>query len=52
VVKQSDTLSVAITAGVVAGLVLLTLLLGVPLRQERLQTRQVRYIDGGIRDRW
>ena len=52
VVKQSDTLSVAITAGVVAGLVLLTLLIGMPLRQDRLQTRQVRYIDGRIRDRW
>jgi len=52
VVKQSDTLSVAITAGVVAGLVLLTLLIGLPLRQERLQKWQVRYIDGRIRDRW
>ncbi|MEJ2207512.1 MAG: tryptophan-rich sensory protein [Anaerolineae bacterium] len=52
VVKQSDTLSVAITAGVVAGLVLLTLIIGLPLRQERLQKRQVRYIEGGIRDRW
>jgi benzodiazapine receptor len=52
VVKHVDTLSVAITAGVVAGVVLLTLLLGVPLRLDRLQRRQVRYVEGGIRDRW
>jgi benzodiazapine receptor len=52
VVKHVDTLSVAITAGVVAGIVLLTLLLGLPLRLDRLQRRQVRYVEGGIRDRW
>lgn len=52
VVSQSDTLSVAITAGVVAGVVLLTLLVGVPLRQDRLQKREARYVDSGIRDRW
>jgi len=52
VVSQSDTLSVAITAGVVAGIVLLTLLIGVPLRQERLQKREARYAASGIRDRW
>jgi hypothetical protein len=52
VVKHSDTLSVAITAGVVAGLVLLTLLIGVPLRVDRLQRREAQYVDSGIRDRW
>ena len=52
VVKHSDTLSVAITAGVVAGLVLLTLLIGVPLRVDRLQRRVAQYVDSGIRDRW
>jgi hypothetical protein len=52
VVKHVDTLSVAITAGVVAGIVLLTLLLGVPLRLDRLRKRQVQYAARGIRDRW
>ena len=52
VVKHIDTLSVAITAGVVAGIVLLTLLLGVPLRLDRLQKQQAQYADYGIRDRW
>jgi tryptophan-rich sensory protein len=52
VVRQIDTLSVAITAGGVASIVLLTLLIGVPLRLDRLQERQVRNLDVGIRDRW
>ncbi len=52
VVKQVDTLSVAITAGVVAGIVLLTLLIGVPLRLDRLHRHQAQYADYGIRDRW
>jgi hypothetical protein len=52
VVKHLDTLSVAITAGVVAGIVLLTLLIGLPLRLDRLQRREARYADAGIRDRW
>jgi benzodiazapine receptor len=52
VVKHVDTLSVAITAGVVAGIVLLTLIIGVPLRLDRLQKRQAQYVDYGIRDRW
>jgi benzodiazapine receptor len=52
VVKHVNTLPVSITAGVVAGIVLLTLLLGVPLRLERLRRRQVQYVGPGIRDRW
>jgi tryptophan-rich sensory protein len=52
VVKQADTLSVAITAGVMAGIVLLTLLIGVPLRMDRLHRQEAQYADHGIRDRW
>ncbi len=52
VVKQIDTLSVAITAGVVAGIVLLTLLIGVPLRLDRVHRHEAQYADQGIRDRW
>jgi len=48
-VKHSDTLLVAISAWVAAGVVLLSLLIGVPLRLDRLEVHQV---ETGIRDRW
>lgn len=50
-VKHSDTLLVAISAWVGAGLVLLSLAIGVPLRLDRLEGQRVE-ARAGIRDRW
>jgi benzodiazapine receptor len=51
-VKQSTTTVVAVTAWVMTAVVLLTLLVGVPLRWRRLQVRATQSAHLGIRDRW
>jgi benzodiazapine receptor len=51
-VKHSDTPLIAILAGFLAGFVLGTLLLGVPLGGDRLQTRPLDAVEQGARDRW
>ncbi len=48
--KHSDTLLVSISAWVGAGIVLLSLLIGIPLRLDRLERKPVEEV--GIRDRW
>jgi hypothetical protein len=50
--KHSETPIVAVTASVMAGLSLLTLLLGVPLLFRRIQVQTVQSQRLGIRDRW
>ncbi len=50
-VKHSDTLLVAASAWVAAGVVLLSLLLGVPLHLERVEGSQPQ-TEAGVRDRW
>jgi hypothetical protein len=52
VIRQSDTPSVAITAGVVAGIVALTLIVGVPLARRRVQAWHRRQPQAGIHPRW
>jgi hypothetical protein len=51
-VKHSATSAVAITAWVTAGLVALTLLIGVPLARARMQEQPHPSEAEGIRDRW
>jgi benzodiazapine receptor len=51
-VKHSATALVAITAWVMAAVVLLTLVAGVPLHWRRLPARARRGSEVGIRDRW
>ena len=51
-VKHSDTPLVAVSAGFLAGLVLGTLLLGVPLALGRMQGTSSGILEWGIRDRW
>jgi hypothetical protein len=51
-VKHSDNLLIAITAWVVAGIVLLTLIVGVPLARTRVLEWQVGQPEEGIRHRW
>jgi hypothetical protein len=51
-VRHSDTLLVAITAGVVAGIVALTLIVGVPLARTRVLAWQREQPQEGIRHRW
>jgi benzodiazapine receptor len=51
-VKHNATTVVAITAWVMTAVVLLTLLVGVPLRWRRLQVRAAESARLGIRDRW
>ncbi|MGD8518484.1 MAG: tryptophan-rich sensory protein [Anaerolineae bacterium] len=50
--KHSDTLSVSLTAWIVAAWVALTLILGVPLRMERLANWEEVQRSEGVRDRW
>jgi hypothetical protein len=49
--KHSDTLLVAISAWVAAGVVLLSLFIGVPLHLERVERLQPP-AEAGVRDRW
>jgi benzodiazapine receptor len=51
-VKHSDTWIVALTAGLAALVVALTLLLGIPLHRRRLQNSAAGYTNGITRDRW
>ncbi len=51
-IKHSATPAVAITAWVTAGLVALTLLIGVPLARARMLEQAVPSETAGIRDRW
>jgi hypothetical protein len=51
-VKNSDTALIAVLAGFLAGFVLGTLLLGVPLGGLSLETRPSGTGEGGARDRW
>jgi benzodiazapine receptor len=51
-VKHSDTPLVAILAGFLAGWVLGTLLLGVPLTRDRVESRPAGLAEQGARDRW
>ena len=51
-VKNSDTAIIAVLAGFLAGFVLGTLLLGVPLGGLSLETRPSGTGEGGARDRW
>jgi benzodiazapine receptor len=51
-VKHSATPAVAVTASVMAGLVLLTLLIGVPLLMRRMQVQTSESLKLGVRDRW
>jgi hypothetical protein len=51
-IKNGDTPLITILAGFLAGLVLGTLLLGVPLRGERLETQLVGSVEQDARDRW
>jgi len=48
--KHSNTLPVAISAWVGAGIVLLSLLIGIPMNLDRLERQPVE--EAGIRDRW
>jgi hypothetical protein len=50
--RHSDTTLVAVTAWVVAVLVALTLLVGYPLKRERVREWQLQATEAGIRDRW
>lgn len=51
-VKQSDTPLIAVLAGFLAGFVLGTLLLGVPLGGRHLEAQPLAPADEGVRDRW
>jgi hypothetical protein len=51
-VKQSDTPLVAVLAGFLAGFVLGTLLLGVPLGGRHLEAQPLEPVEQGVRDRW
>jgi hypothetical protein len=51
-VKNSDTALIAVLAGFLAGFVLGTLLLGVPLGGLSLETRPSGTGEGGARERW
>jgi TspO/MBR family len=51
-VKHSATTIVAVTAWVMAAIVLLTLLVGVPLQRRHLQAQATGPLNLGIRDRW
>ena len=51
-VKQSDTPLVAVLAGFLAGFVLGTLLLGVPLGGRHLEAQSLEPVEQGVRDRW
>jgi benzodiazapine receptor len=51
-IKHSDTALIAILAGFLAGLVLGTLLLGVPLSDRRLEVQPAGSVEEVSRDRW
>jgi hypothetical protein len=51
-VKHSATTIVAVTAWLMAAIVLLTLLVGIPLQQRHMKVQTSRSLDLGIRDRW
>jgi len=51
-VKQGATLPVAVTAAVMAGVVALTLLVGIPLYSARLKRWAAEFPDTPFRDRW